>query len=233
MTKTININSKSSPEWYTPLHILKSLGEFDLDPCAPINRKWDTAKKHYTKEDDGLSQDWEGRIWLNPPYGRSIIDLWMEKMSKHIDGIALVFAKTETQWFQKYVFPFADSILWIYGRIKFLDENYIPRKSGAGSSCLIAYTEKDSDIISMSNIGGFQTPLSTSFILIDYSSQTWKSIVGKSIHQLGGQCSAKDLYQKVYHLAPSKCRNNIHYKAKVRQVVQNYFTIQSRGKYAS
>jgi hypothetical protein len=35
-------------EWLTPPEIIKSLGEFDLDPCSPINRPWDTAKNHYT-----------------------------------------------------------------------------------------------------------------------------------------------------------------------------------------
>lgn len=56
-------------EWLTPPSILKALGDFDLDPCSPINRPWDTAKKHYTIEDNGLNKKWEGRVWCNPPYG--------------------------------------------------------------------------------------------------------------------------------------------------------------------
>ena len=55
-------------EWLTPLHLLRPLGTFDLDPCAPIVRPWDTARHHYTKEDDGLKKEWFGRVWLNPPY---------------------------------------------------------------------------------------------------------------------------------------------------------------------
>lgn len=47
-------------EWLTPPHIMTALGKFDLDPCAPINRPWATADKHYTVEDDGLSQVWGG-----------------------------------------------------------------------------------------------------------------------------------------------------------------------------
>ena len=49
--------------WLTPPGIIKSLGEFDLDPCASLNRPWDTAKKHYTVEDDGLTKPWAGRVW--------------------------------------------------------------------------------------------------------------------------------------------------------------------------
>lgn len=56
-------------EWLTPPYIIESLGEFDLDPCSPVNRPWDTAKHHYNINDDGLSKDWFGRVWLNPPYG--------------------------------------------------------------------------------------------------------------------------------------------------------------------
>ena len=52
-------------EWLTPRWILNRLGEFDLDPCAPINRPWDTAKRHFTIYDNGLMKDWgwKQRIW--------------------------------------------------------------------------------------------------------------------------------------------------------------------------
>ena len=47
-------SSTGKNEWLTPPHILRRLGPFDLDPCAPINRPWDTAEHHYTIEDDGI-----------------------------------------------------------------------------------------------------------------------------------------------------------------------------------
>jgi hypothetical protein len=46
--------------WLTPPHIIQALGSFDLDPCSPLNRPWDTAQKHYTIEDDGLTSPWGG-----------------------------------------------------------------------------------------------------------------------------------------------------------------------------
>ena len=77
--------------WLTPPHILKALGEFDLDPCASLDRPWDTARNHYTVEDNGLVQPWEGRVWLNPPYGAGM-DLWLNRLANHPGGgIALVF----------------------------------------------------------------------------------------------------------------------------------------------
>ena len=54
-------------EWLTPPELVSALGKFDLDPCSPINRPWDTAKKHYTILDDGLTQPWDGKVWCNPP----------------------------------------------------------------------------------------------------------------------------------------------------------------------
>lgn len=56
-------------EWLTPPEIIHSLGAFDLDPCAPVRRVFETAREYYTIEDDGLSQQWHGRVFCNPPDG--------------------------------------------------------------------------------------------------------------------------------------------------------------------
>jgi hypothetical protein len=71
--------------WLTPPYILDALGPFDLDPCSPVGRPWDTAAKHYTIEDDGLAQEWAGRVWLNPPYGPKM-GLWLDRLAKHSGG---------------------------------------------------------------------------------------------------------------------------------------------------
>ena len=91
-----------SDEHLTPKEILYSLGHFDLDPCAPCIRPWPMATIHYTVEDDGLSKEWHGRVWCNPPYG-SEVSKWLKKLYKHNDGIALIFARTETNMFFDWV----------------------------------------------------------------------------------------------------------------------------------
>ena len=58
-----NTNTLNHDEWLTPPEIIKSLGIFDLDPCSPCNRPWDTAFKHYTKE-VYLNQKQMGALWL-------------------------------------------------------------------------------------------------------------------------------------------------------------------------
>jgi len=47
--------------WLTPPYIIACLGPFDLDPCAaPEPRPWATAKRHYTREHNGLAKPWSG-----------------------------------------------------------------------------------------------------------------------------------------------------------------------------
>lgn len=65
MSNNFNTNTKNNDEWLTSPSIIEALGKFDLDPCSPINRPWDTAKNPLSELDDGLSLDWEGRVWCN------------------------------------------------------------------------------------------------------------------------------------------------------------------------
>ncbi len=82
-------------EWYTPPGIFEALGlKFDLDPCAPAcGLPWIPAARFYSLPDDGLVKPWEGRVWVNPPYGPHAAK-WMRRLAAHGDGIALVFART-------------------------------------------------------------------------------------------------------------------------------------------
>lgn len=60
MDTTFEKSKNSTDEWYTPKHIVDALGRFDLDPCAPVERLWDTATNHLTYLDDGLKSSWGG-----------------------------------------------------------------------------------------------------------------------------------------------------------------------------
>src|SRR5205085_12687917 len=110
-------NHGDKDEWLTPRYILDALGTFDLDTCAPIKRVWDMAKRHYSTIEDGLKQEWAGRVWLNPPYGQ-FTKLWIERMIQHGDGIALIFARTETATFD-LIFKHASAYLFLSRRIQF------------------------------------------------------------------------------------------------------------------
>jgi hypothetical protein len=95
-----------SDTWITPQWILKDLGEFDLDPCCPKRMPWKTAKFMLC---EGLVPPWFGRVFMNPPYSKNL--LFAEKFMTHRNGIALVYARTETKWFQIYYE--ADAFLFV------------------------------------------------------------------------------------------------------------------------
>lgn len=139
--------SEGKEEWYTPPEIIAALGEFDLDPCSPIVRPWDTAKQHFNSNDDGLVQTWHGRVWLNPPYGNKT-GLWVERLAKHGDGIAITFARTETQMFHRWVWNYADAVFFFEGRLRFYLPNGTEGGPAGAPSCLIAYGWKNAEAIS-------------------------------------------------------------------------------------
>lgn len=153
------IGSHHSPvaqkdEWLTPPEIIRSLGAFDLDPCAPIARPWDTAARHLTIVDDGLSAEWSGRVWLNPPYGLEAAR-WLARMKAHRNGTALIFARTETRMFFDYVWSGATALLFIEGRLHFhhVSGERAANNSGA-PSVLIAYSQFDADALDRCGIPG-------------------------------------------------------------------------------
>ncbi|MHC2462105.1 DNA N-6-adenine-methyltransferase [Bradyrhizobium embrapense] len=143
-------------EWLTPPEILARLGEFDLDPCSPIVRPWETAKLHYSIVDNGLLKPWLGRVWLNPPYGGpSIVGPWMRRMVEHGAGLVLIFARTETELFFETVWDAAHAVLFLSGRLHFHHVDGTRAKANAGApSVLIAYGEADAKILRDCGIPG-------------------------------------------------------------------------------
>lgn len=141
-------------EWLTPPEIIKALGEFDLDPCSPVKRPWPTALQHFTVEDNGLAQPWSGRVWLNPPYGTET-GKWMQRIAEHGDGIALIFARTETETWFEWVWPKMAGILFLKGRLAFYHVDGHRARTNAGApSALIAYGELNVRALKASGIPG-------------------------------------------------------------------------------
>jgi hypothetical protein len=95
------------------------------------------------------------RTWLNPPYGKET-DGWLEKMSTHPTGIALIFARTETATWQTWVWPFANAVFFLDGRLFFHHADGTRGKSNAGGpSALISYSHPDTQIIRDSGLRGY------------------------------------------------------------------------------
>lgn len=141
--KNFNLNTDNCAEWLTPPEILRALGPFDLDPAAPIVRPWDMAARHYTKIDDDMAQPWEGRVWLNPPYGRETFR-WLARLAEHGSGLALIFARTETQGFHAEIWHKAHAIFFFQGRLRFHRVSGERGGTANAPSCLVAYSPEDS-----------------------------------------------------------------------------------------
>jgi hypothetical protein len=147
-------------EWLTPPDLVAALGVFDLDPCSPINRPWDTARNHLTVRENGLARPWSGRVWLNPPFGQEIPE-WMARMSAHGNGIALVLARTETAWFQDHVFdsPTMSVVMFLRGRITFHHVDGSPARGNCGGApVLVAYGVSNAMALSQSGLSGRFVP---------------------------------------------------------------------------
>jgi phage N-6-adenine-methyltransferase len=138
--------SKKSDRWYTPPLVVSPveqvLGVIDLDPCADEG-KHIPAKMHYTVADDGLSREWHGRVFMNPPY--SCPGKWMKKLQAEyesgrvIEAIALVPVATDTKWLSPVLK--SQVVCFWTGRIKFLDTSYQPRLSARQAHCFVYWGE--------------------------------------------------------------------------------------------
>ncbi|MBI3893121.1 MAG: adenine methyltransferase [Candidatus Wallbacteria bacterium] len=127
-------------EYLTPRYILEAVGPFDLDPCASVVRPWPTATRHYTIENDGLVQPWDGLCWVNPPFGKAEA-AFVRKLATHPAGGILLGcpSKTETRTWQIAIFPHCSGILFLTPRLKFHNTDGSAMSGTFGASCLVAF----------------------------------------------------------------------------------------------
>lgn len=115
--------SSATDEWETPQKLFDELAatyQFTTDVCATKENA--KCADFYTKEDNGLTKDWDGTCWMNPPYGRNI-KYWVKKAyeSARDNGaivVCLLPARTDTSWWHDYVLPYGE-VTFVRGRLKF------------------------------------------------------------------------------------------------------------------
>lgn len=122
MTTTTKMNqamqvltSHATEEWYTPALYVdmarEVLGKIDLDPASNHTaQKWIQAERYYTEVDNGLAQPWCGKVWLNPPYGKtngkSNQEVWSKKLEREYfrdvtEAILLVNSTHGYKWYEE------------------------------------------------------------------------------------------------------------------------------------
>lgn len=124
----VNVNDN----WETPLLVLEeAMKKYDvhpiLDVCATDSNS--KCKHHFSPEYNALDKDWECDFFMNPPY--SEIEIWMQKayeehLKYNVNGLVLVFAKTSTKWWHKWV-EGKGEVRFQKGRIRFLLDGIEPR----------------------------------------------------------------------------------------------------------
>jgi ParB family chromosome partitioning protein len=164
--KVVHVSQNSgNNEWYTPSEYIEAarevMGGIDLDPAsseiANCNVK---AAKFYTEEDNGLDQEWAGRVWMNPPYERGLCDKFMDVLATCVESgdveaaIVLVNNATDTKWFARG-YSASSAACFPTGRIKFLApdgssvggdvEGFATRKGGPLQGQAILYMGSDPD----------------------------------------------------------------------------------------
>lgn len=124
------ISYAGKDDWGTPAEFIelarRVMGDIDLDPATHSGAQAIVgATKFFTIEDNSLSLEWHGRVWLNPPYSQPLIGQFIEKLLTELEcgnaseAILLVNNSSDTAWFQRAAGA-SSSICFTKGRISFL-----------------------------------------------------------------------------------------------------------------
>jgi phage N-6-adenine-methyltransferase len=122
-------NNSGDNEWYTPPEFIEAarlvMGSIDLDPASSeVANRTVGAERIYTAADDGLTLTWAGRVWMNPPYEKGLIDRFAEKLRDEVkagfvtQAVVLVNNATDTRWFATLC-EVASMVCFPTGRIRF------------------------------------------------------------------------------------------------------------------
>ena len=120
-------------EWYTPQEYIEAarsvMGSIDLDPASnELANNIVKADSYFSTDNDGLTQDWNGNVWLNPPYAQPHIADFIHKLvEQHTNGnvrqaILLTHNNTDTRWFLEAA-ENCSAICFTTGRVKFYAPN--------------------------------------------------------------------------------------------------------------
>jgi phage N-6-adenine-methyltransferase len=138
------IYSSRSEQWGTPQDLFDTLHrEFRFNLDAAASKENAKCERFYTKEDNGLMRPWDDSTFLNPPYGKNI-GQWMHKAALeglHVTVVALVPARTDTDWFHRSVWGVAAELRFIKGRLRFEGGNH----SATFPSVVVVFRPGDCD----------------------------------------------------------------------------------------
>lgn len=243
-------------EWLTPPETIDDLGGWeaiDRDPCAPLVQPYRTARRVWTVLDDGLQKRWDPGefFYVNPPYDDEA-QHWLAALADQGNGVALIFARTETAAFFRWVWERAHAALFLRGRLNFhVGEAFsqvsyrggravagrtfqvgdrMPKNSGA-PSVLLAYGEEAAErLAELTHRGQFVPLIFARSVLVEaVGSVTWRELVVGIMREQDGPVRVEAVWRVVRE--HPKARGRDHARAKVRQILQAVAERVERGQY--
>jgi len=169
------------------------------------------------RDECGLGFPWWGRVWLNPPYTVAEIRRWLARLAAHNRGTALIFARTETDAFQRYVWGAATGLLFLAGRLHFHHaDGARATENGGAPNVLCAYGQDDLDRLAAADLPGAFVPLRFArFAVVAGLDLSWAQIMREWVRRQPGPVSVGDAYR--FFARHPKASGNPNWRAKVRQ----------------
>lgn len=146
---------KKDDEYETPTDVFKNgCKKYEIRPKLDVcgSRHHHKLRHYFAKNQDALSKDWKKDFWMNPPYskvGKFMKKAYEEHKKWNVSGIILVYSKTDTKWFNKYVYDqvkdkWVGEFYPIEGRINFWRNGKKTEYPAPYPSCFIVYRKKRS-----------------------------------------------------------------------------------------
>lgn len=135
--------SSRKMDWETPQDFFEKLNKkfkFDLDAAA--NDENHKTEKYFTEKNSALHNEWQGNVFVNPPYGKKIGEFVKKAYEEYVRDndrfiVMLIPARTDTRYWHSYIQGKA-TVKFIKGRLKF-ENNGVPKDAAPFPSALVIY----------------------------------------------------------------------------------------------
>lgn len=146
MSKFNNKFDSIRQDWETPDTLFAAIqARYNLNFDLAANKDNTKFDNYFSEKSSALDKNWQGRCWLNPPYGdkkENKLSDWVKKAytesQKGTCSVAMLIpARTNTKWWLEYCMK-AKQINFIIGRPKFKGCKY-----GLPQPLVVIFFEKE------------------------------------------------------------------------------------------